>query len=257
MANRMGVLGVVKQWTYTEIKYLKENWGNVSIKKMAKELKRTINALKLKSKRLGLIGDRVKLQEDITFVKFTDIIGYNYASNYFKNRLLKADFPFSYFKVVNEKICMVNLISFIKWYKKHLNMIDISNTEDGDFDALEPDWLKEKRKADKMAAEYKARFWTDEEDNRLISLLKEYKYGYREISVKLKRTEGAIKRRMTDLKLKERPLKADNHIKWLPSEIKKVKELYLKGYKSCVIAEFIPKSALAINGLLERYNYFS
>ena len=39
-------------------------------------------------------------------------------------------------------------------------------------------------------------------------------------------------------------------------EIDKVKELYLKGYKSCIIAEYVNRSALAINGILERYKYF-
>lgn len=250
MNNRYG-----KKWTYPEIQYLKDNWSEISLDKLAKNLGRNKHGILLKARRIGLT-DRRRLQENISLHEFSKMLGKKYASDDFLGKLVKANFPISYYKVVNNKIRMVNLQAFIKWFKTHLHVIDIDNTEDGDFDAIEPNWLKEKRKADKMASEYKARCWTVEEDNRLINLLKEGRYGYREISVKLKRTEGALKRRMCDLKIKDRPLKADNHIKWLPNEIETVKNMYLKGYKSCVIAEFVPKSALAINGLLERYNYF-
>lgn len=248
-------MGQNKHWTYKEIMYLKNNWGEISLRKMSKELKRTVTAIREKAIKIKL-RDRRRLQENISYTDFTKILGRTYGDSYLKGRLEKANFPFTYFKVVNEKICMINLQDFIKWYKKNLHLLDIGKTEDGDFDAIEPNWLIEKRKADKMALEYNQRPWTIEEDKRLISLLNEYKYGYREISIKLKRSEGALKRRMCDLKIKSRPIKADNHISWTSSEIKKVKDLYKKGYKSCVIAEFVPRSALAINGLLERHNYF-
>ena len=87
-------------------------------------------------------------------------------------------------------------------------------------------------------------------------MLKSFKYGYREISLKLKRTEGAIKRRIGDLKVKERPLKADNLAQWSKKEIETVKKLYLKGYKTCIIAEYVNHSALAIYAMIERHNFF-
>lgn len=245
-----------KRWTYPEIQYLKDYWGKHSLQEMSKKLDRTILAIKLKATRIKLT-DRRRLQEDITYREFTKLLGRSYSDSWLKGRLKKANFPFSYFKVVNKKICMVNLRAFIRWFKNNLHILDIDNTNDGDFDAIEPNWLKEKRKADKMASLYKMRLWTKEEDDRLITLLNEYKYSYREISIKLKRTEGALKRRMLDLKLKQRPIIADKHIKWTHQEVDMVKDLYLKGYKSCVIAEFVPKSALAINGILERNNYFN
>ena len=91
----------------------------------------------------------------------------------------------------------------------------------------------------------------------MIELVSSQKYGYREISIILKRTEGALKRKMLDLKLDKRPIKADNHIPWTKEEISIVKRLWLKGYKSMVIAEYVNRSALAINGLLERNLYFN
>ena len=144
---------------------------------------------------------------------------------------------------------------FWTWLEKNKHLVDFQFTEKGDF-GYEPDWVYYKRDADKRASEYASRKWTEADDHRLKSLLKQYRYGYRDLSIMLKRTEGAIKRRMIDLKILERPLIAGNHTPWQKPEIDTVKDLYLKGYKSDIIAEYVNRSALAINGLLERNNYF-
>ena len=43
-----------RKWTKEDVEYLKEKWGNVSISSLAKKLNRSVNAVKLKTKRLGL-----------------------------------------------------------------------------------------------------------------------------------------------------------------------------------------------------------
>lgn len=90
------------------------------------------------------------------------------------------------------------------------------------------------------------------EDALLTQMLDAYRYSYREISIRLKRTEGALKRRMGDLGLKQRPLRADNHNPWTDEETEILMDLYYKGYVAEVMAEKIPRSALAINGKIER-----
>jgi hypothetical protein len=57
---------------------------------------------------------------------------------------------------------------------------------------------------------------------------------------------------MKDLGLKQRPLRADNHNPWTEEETEILVDLYYKGYASEVMAERIPRSALAINGKIER-----
>ena len=116
----------------------------------------------------------------------------------------------------------------------------------------EPAWVPIKRRADVAAAKYKTTPWTKAEDNHLISLLNAYQYGYREISIRLCRTEGAIKRRMCDLKLRQRPIKADNHTPWTDAEFETVYNMVKDGYKPQIIAEYINRSACAIRGVLER-----
>lgn len=55
----------------------------------------------------------------------------------------------------------------------------------------------------------------------------------------------------------ERPLRADPHAKkWTESEKQLVRDMYLKGFKSCIIAEYINRSAISIQGFIERNKYF-
>lgn len=243
-----------KHWNYKEISFLKNNWGDVSIKYLAKRLGRSINAIKCKSFRIGL-RNMTDYGEYITFNQFLKLINKNSYIKYNK-RLLNAGFPLKKKLIVHKKIKVVYMDDFFNWLKNNKHAIDLRYTEYGCF-GIEPDWLAAKRDADKRFAQYaQQRKWTPQEDERLKSLLKEYKYGYRELSIRLKRTEGAIKRRMLDLKIKERPIQRDNHNPWTQSEIDTVKDLYLKGYKSQIIAEYVDRSAIAIAGLIERHKFF-
>ena len=81
-----------------------------------------------------------------------------------------------------------------------------------------------------------------------MRLLSKYKYSYKELSLKLQRTEGAIQRRICDLGIKERPVKADNHIKWTESEYMMLGEMIKNGYSYELISEKISKSVKAIRG---------
>lgn len=247
-------MGANRKWNLKELEYLQNAWGEVNIKKIAKTLGRTVNAVRLKAGKLKL-GDWLEWSDYLSLNKLYQMLFNRPLESYTVGVWKRAGMPIKDVRRLNRTYQMIDLESFIRWYKKHKTIIDISLTNDGDF-GDEPDWLKEKRRADKMAGEYKGRPWTEYEDQRLKSLLNSYNYGYREISIKLKRTEGAIKRRMLDLGIKQRPLKADNHNPWTQAEIETVKKMHLQGYKSMVIAEFVPRSALAINGILERYNYF-
>lgn len=244
----------IRHWTLEEIEYLENNWGAVSIKGIARKLKRSINSIKIKAYKLGL-RRMIHSAEYITYNQLHNLIFGNAYGGSYDKKIMNAGFPLDTITIVSQKVKIVYMDKFWKWLENNKHLIDLKNTNSSTF-GYEPKWVAEKRYADKRASLYKKTPWTVEEDKRLKELLKTYKYGYRGISIILKRTEGAIKRRMVDLKIKERPLRADNHTPWKDSEIEKVKDLYLKGYKSCVIAEFVNKSALAINGLLERHNYF-
>lgn len=96
--------------------------------------------------------------------------------------------------------------------------------------------------------------WTPKEDAYLKDLLRAYRFTYPEISKRLKRTEGAIQRRICDLKIKERPLKADNHNLWTDEQIVLLGNLIKQGFNYELIQREIPdKSVKAIRGLVYRY----
>lgn len=113
----------------------------------------------------------------------------------------------------------------------------------------EPGWVKEKRKRDvEKNNSYITTPWTSIEDSRLEYLVKKQKYTYRELSAMMRRTEGAIQRRICDLGLKDRPLKADNHTRWTEQEFEMLGEMIKSGCNYEYMSERLGKSAKAIRG---------
>lgn len=241
------------KWTYKDIQYLKNHWGDKSQRAIAKTLDRTTTAIKIKAHRIGLIRS-TEYGEYITFNQFCNLINKPAYRKYTK-KLFNAKFPIKNILIVRKKIAVIYMNEFWKWLKKNIHLVDFQYTDETTF-GIEPEWVKYKRDADKRMAAYEPRKWTETEDKKLLNYVQSYKYTYRELSIIFKRTESAIKRRLHDLKTPIRPIPADNHNFWKKSEIDTVKDLYLKGYKSQIIAEYVDRSALAINGLLERHNYF-
>ena len=242
-----------KNWTKEDLNYLGSSWGNFSIPSIAKNLNRSIEAIKLKAHRTGLTRF-IHFGEYITLNQLMLIITKTSNHSAYSGKKYKT------LPIVNKKVCkksfkVIYMKDFWDWLKNNIHKIDLSKTEKFDL-GLEPEWVEEKRKADKLFNQYKKTPWTKTEDERLFALLSEFKYGIREISIKLKRTEGAIQRRVHDLKTPMRPLRADNHTPWTESELKITQKLYCKGYKPIIIAEHFNRSAKAIYGLLERHNYF-
>lgn len=79
-------------------------------------------------------------------------------------------------------------------------------------------------------------------------LLSKQIYTYHELSKKMRRTTGAIQRRVCDLKIMDRPVKADNHVCWTNDEFAKLGDLIKLGYGYELIAEKIGKSSKACRG---------
>ena len=157
-------------------------------------------------------------------------------------------FPIKTKKVENNSFKVVYLDEFWEWAEKNRSFIDFSKMEENIL-GLEPEWVKEQRKIDfTTKLTYKTSPWTNAEDKKLHRLLIEFKYGYFELSKILNRTSGAIQRRILDLGYRERPVKADNHIKWSDSEFHALSELIKQGTSYPLIAEIIGKSEKAIRG---------
>jgi len=233
-----------------EVQYIEDFWGTKSIETIAKNLNRTVSSVINKKQRLKL-GAFLESGEYITVNQFFKAIGRETGSSYTLDKWIKIGFPVKSKKVLNNSFKVVYIDDFWKWAKKYRMRIDFSKFEKNAL-GLEPSWVDEQREADVKFAKYKVTPWTLEEDTKLKSLLKLYKYTYKDLSFALMRTEGAIKRRMVDLNIMERPMREPPHGIWTKHEIEIVISLYKKGYRSEVIKEYIDKSAQAINGKIER-----
>lgn len=240
-----------RAWTDQDIDYLECKWGEVSIPKIAKGLNRTINAIKLKAYRLGL-GRHLYSGEEITFNQLLQALGQSQNYSQHKISWIKHGLPVRYKQSIVKRYRMVKIDAFWLWAGKHKNLVDFSRFEENML-GKEPAWVSEKRRADIAAAKaFKTTPWTYGEDQHLVKLLNEYQYGYKEMSERLHRTEGALKRRMVDLGLKQRPLRADNHHPWNKDDVETVKALAGKGYIPELISQHVGCSACAVRGLLER-----
>lgn len=233
-----------------DTQYIEDNWGQVSVLGIAKKLNRSIDGIINKKGKLGL-GTFLDCGEYITINQFFIAIGRAGGYSYTLNQWVKKGFPLKSKKVLNYSYKIVYLDQFWKWAKEYRMHLNFAKFEEGAL-GLEPKWVKDLRKADVEFSKYKVTAWSRNEDNHLKSLLRLYRYTYKDLSLAIFRTEGAIKRRMVDLNIKERPLREECHGIWSDEQMKTVIEMYRKGYRSEVIKEYIDKSGQAIGGKIER-----
>lgn len=241
-----------RNWKPEEETYLMEMWGSKSITAIAKNLNRTVDAIKIRARCLGLGavlmgGDYITLNQLLIAVKGTNAGGNYIMTSWGEKRGL----PVHRKKVEKNSFKIVYLDEFWEWAEKNRSFIDFSKMEPlilGE----EPPWVAEQRKKDyKANALQRKDPWTAEEDSRLKMLLKQHMYGYAELSQMLCRSEGAILRRCIDLRIKERPLKADNHGKeaqWTERDFEILAEGIKNGDSYAVIGKSIGKSEKAIRG---------
>ena len=211
MTHASPPLGKYK-WTPQDEAYLEENWGKFSIPTIAKNLNRTVSAIKVRAQKLQLGpalmgGDYITLNQLIIAV-CGSTKSYSY---HMESWAKKRGLPVHTKRVNKNSFRVVYLDEFWEWAKQNRSFLDFSK-----FEPLilgeEPAWVAEQRKKDYTAYALQRKDpWTPLEDQRLIDLLKTQKYGYKELSEMLHRSAGAIQRRCTDLGTKYRPVKADNH----------------------------------------------
>lgn len=228
---------------------MEDKWGIVSIGRIAKKLNRSENAVIVRSQRIGL-GAFLEAGDYVTWNQLQIALGLGMSSSGYKmtSWVRNRNFPLHTKRVKNNSFKVVYLEEFWEWAEQNQTFLDLSNMEPYALGA-EPDWVAEKRRTDKeQRSKYKTTPWTKAEDVHLIRLVKMHKYGYRELSCMVRRTEGAIQRRLTDLGIKDRPLKADNHLKWTDREYQLLGNMIVEGSQYEQMADILGKSAKAIRG---------
>lgn len=234
-----------RDYTKEELIYLEEKWGTKSIKAIARKLNRSEWAVRMKAYKMGL-GDPRLSMDGITINQLSKAIGVHYQS-VMRNWVKQYGFPVKNKVLANEKVNYVTHGDFWKWAKDNRNLIDFSRIEENIL-GREPNWVNEKRRVDIVANNNSRNRnpWTDPEIEKLISLLKTYKYTYADIAERLGRSQSAVKRRIYDLKIPYRPVPKRKGVFWTKDQKVKLKELYDKGYTPTLISKTIGKSEFSI-----------
>lgn len=239
------------KWSKKEENYLYEAWGTISKNTIAEKLGRSVVAINLKAKRMNLgpfleSGDYISLNQLMIQLR-GNYVGKQYTIDQWIDKGLRVKTQ----RIYSDSFRVINLEDFWKWAKKNRTIIDFSKLRPLTF-GKEPDWLIKQRKIDKENDYFKKTPWTKSEDRKLQMMLNEYKYTYRELSLSLKRTEGAIKKRLTDLNIKNRPIRMPNHNPWTEEETQLLIDLYHKGHNRNTFPNYINRSAQACGGKIER-----
>lgn len=237
-----------KRWTKEDEAYLEDRWGNTSIKAIANRLERSENAVIVRAQRIGL-GAFLEAGDYVTWNQLSIALGYGAADTYkMKSWVRNRGFPIRTKRVKNNTFRIVYLEEFWEWAEKNRSFLNFSKFEPYALGA-EPEWVEEKRKQDILSErQYRKTPWTKSEDHRLEILVKKQRFSYREIAEKLNRTEGAVMRRLLDLNIKDRPLRADNHIKWTDREFQRLGQMLVDGLNYEQMSDILGKSAKAIRG---------
>jgi hypothetical protein len=233
-----------RAWKDEELLFLEEKWGVLSLNGIAKNLNRSKPAIQLMAQKLNL-GDSRLSGEKISINQFSKATGISVYA--IKERWMKHGFKTTKLKQGRYKTDKVDLDEFWKWAEKNKGLISFAKWEEGIL-GKEPDWVKEKRKADMMNPSNLNwnRKWAADEDRMLEEKLKLYRYTYDDLSKQFNRTEAAIKRRIYDLAIPYRPIPRDTHIKWTEEENMKMLELHSKGYSTAAIGKVLNKTQLSI-----------
>lgn len=239
----------MRAWTKEEEDYLADKWGSLSIKTIAKNLGRSENSIIVRKDRLKL-GSFLENGEYITWNQLQVALGKEHSSSGYKmiSWVRNRNFPVHTKRVNNNSFKIVYLEEWWNWAEENKDLLDFSNFEENLL-GEEPQWVKGKRKHDILKKQkYITTPWTKTEDEKLIHLVAKKKYTYHELSMYLRRTSGAIQRRLITLGVEYRPVKADNHNKWTEKDSQRLGDLIKKGYGYELIAEELDKSSKACRG---------
>lgn len=107
-----------RSWTAEDEAYLMDKWGCVSVPAIAKALKRTVNAVKIRAQRLGL-GAVLESGDYVTFNQFIRVFQNSgtTAGYQMQSWVANRGFPVHTKRVVNNTFRVVYLDEFWKWSK--------------------------------------------------------------------------------------------------------------------------------------------
>lgn len=242
-----------KNWTADDIEQLREGWGcHGGLPKLASKMGRSVESLKVKAVRLGL-GPWLDAQDYITLHQLIRLLnggpkpgsGYSYT----RMRLERMGLRMRRKRVRNSLFLVVDIDEFWAVAGEHRDALDFSRLEENVL-GMEPDWVKEKRRQDKLNGRLhypKNTPWSPQEDDALRQAV-ENGATYADLQRTLRRTSGAIRRRIHDIGL-PKPARAAIQ-PWSEADLEKLKRLRAAGWSGDRIAREMGRSPEAVRGKL-------
>jgi len=186
-------VGQARNWTSEELELLKMLWGERTIPQIAKRLNRSVNAIKVKSVRLGL-GGQTDSGSLMTARKVSELMGVDVhaVTDYWIPTLgLKAKKEVVF---TQRKYTLIKFDDLICFLKEHQDVWDSRRVE---FYALgkEEEWLIKKRESDRLIPQRKFQKWTQLEDLQVINLFKKG-LTYAEMGKALNRSASSVEHRI-------------------------------------------------------------
>jgi len=245
-------MGRGKTWTHEEDEILRELWGNSSFQTITKKLGRSESSVYQRVRRLKL-GKFLESNDHgkISFNALMKALGVSVGSTYKKVAWsVKRGLPLHRQKRRKKSYLMVRIPEFWIWAEKNQSFLDFSKFQKFAL-GPEPEWVEVKRQRDILkAAQWtnNCTRWTKHEEEYLLSLLKQYKYTYVDLTKIFRRTTGAIQKKITDMGWMERPLSVSNHEKWSAEQLQLLEDMIRNGNNYQEMQEAIGKSEKAIRG---------
>ena len=145
-----------KKWTDEETEILKNNWGVLSYKEIARLVNKPIPSVKCRANYIGL-SHSFESATSVTIKAVYDAVwGYNPSTQSIE-KLVSKGFPLYYKVFGRRRYRLVELEKFWEWLKEHQNEISFLRFEKYSL-GPEPKWVDEKRKADWK--EYNNKRWS-------------------------------------------------------------------------------------------------
>lgn len=232
-----------RRWTEKEDLYLENNWGSRSVADIAKKLKRTPNAVRLRSAHINL-GPFREAQDFISISKLGRILkgGPQKGSSSIVHKLRLHNCPTTILCCKGSKgVECVSLEKFWKWLENHKREFSFKRVNLDDFGYV-PAWAYEKKKIDFQR--YSVTVWSDME----ISILKNmvaHQASVQDIAARLNRSYFSVRTRIRLLGLSiPRQLKKPKY--WTQEEIDEAVRMFDEGYSNDDIAKKLNRSISSI-----------
>ncbi|AJD31692.1 hypothetical protein FDE98_16635 [Clostridium sporogenes] len=211
-------------WSQEEEEYLQRRYGKTTLKRIAKKLGRSENAIEIKASRLGL-SSALEATGELTaaeIAKVFKIDAHVVVDKWIKNKALKAQYKAVRCK---RKFWRIKTEDFWKWAKDNKEIINFSKLERNIL-GKEPSWVDLERKKDfKEKPKRQHQFWNELEDRRLKNMWKS-NLSLKEIAERLNRSCSSIRHRSKRLGLV--PTRKVN-IPWKKEEIETLINMKEKG----------------------------